>query len=230
VGAVISVPFAFMASRVAPISRAGALAGAACATLIYTAFYLAGFAVLGVALALTIAASRAAAARERDAEASPRGTRNILANCGVGTAAAIVELTNLGLRTELTATWCVTALAAGASDTVASELGRAFGGAPRAFPTWQRVQPGTPGAISLVGTAAGVVAASLIAVPAAALWLLPWSSLLLVVGATTAGAFVESLLATTLEPAGRLGNHALNAINTLVAAALALFLTAYGRP
>jgi uncharacterized protein (TIGR00297 family) len=140
----------------------------------------------------------------------------------VGTVAALAEAANLGLRTELMALWFVSAIAAGASDTVASEVGRVFGGPPRTFPTWDRVEPGTPGAVSTVGTIAGLVAAAIIASPAMALWLLPWSALVPILAGSVAGALVESFLATTLERRGRIGNDALNAINTAVAALVAV--------
>lgn len=223
IGVAISLPFGLIASRISPISGAGALAGVACGALVYAAFYLAGFGVLGAALILTIAGSRIAAARGAGGyQHSRRGVPNIIANCGVGTVAAVAELANLGLRTEVTALWFVSAIAAGASDTVASEIGRAFGGAPRAFPTGRLVEPGTPGAVSAVGTIAALAAAAIISWPALALWLLPWNTIFPVLAGTVAGGFVESFLATTLESRGRIGNHALNAINTAVAAVVAV--------
>jgi len=108
----------------------------------------------------------------------------------------------------------VTGLAAGASDTVASDVGKAFGGQPRAFPSFHAVAPGTPGAVTIVGTLAGLVAAAVIAWPAVILWLLPADRIPVVVGACTAGAFIESTLASRLETKGVLGNNALNLLNT----------------
>jgi hypothetical protein len=51
--------------------------------------------------------------------------------------------------------------------------------------------------------------------------LVPWSSLWLVPAACTAGAFVESALATAFDRGGRTGNHVLNLINTATAATAA---------
>ena len=211
------------------MSAAGAIAGIACGAMVYAAFYLAGLAVLGVALALSIVASRINSSRgpHTSDDDGSRGAANIVANCGVGTAAALAELANLGISTELTALCCVTAIAAGASDTVASEIGKAFGRTPRAFPTWRRVPPGTPGAISIVGTVSGLAAAVVIAGPAPALWLLGWPDLLIVAVASTVGAFVESTLATAFERGGELTNHLLNVVNTATAAAVALIWAVY---
>ena len=211
------------------MSTAGALVGIACGAAIYAAFYLAGLFVLGTALLLSIIASRINSSRGPripDDDGS-RGAANIVANCGVGTAAALVEIANLGVSTELTALCCVTGIAAGASDTVASELGKAFGGTPRSFPTWRRVAPGTPGAISIVGTVSGIAAAALIAAPAPSLWLLGWGDIIIVTAASTVGAFVESTLATAFERGGEVTNHVLNVSNTAVAAAAALLWAIY---
>jgi uncharacterized protein (TIGR00297 family) len=229
----MSTPFAIVAARVGRISRGGAVVGILCGAVVYAAFFLAAFMVLGVALASTIAASRAAHspyAQTLTGRHERRTAANIVANCGVGALAAMAELIDVGLRTELTALCCVTAIAAGASDTVASEVGRAFGTDPRSFPSMRPVPPGTPGAITAVGTLVGAAAALLIAAPAAVLWLIPATALPAVVVGCTVGAFVESLLATTLESRGVLGNHTLNAINTAVAAAIALNVALYGRP
>jgi uncharacterized protein (TIGR00297 family) len=114
------------------------------------------------------------------------------------------------------------ALVAGGSDTVASEIGKAFGRSTFLPTTLDRVKPGTPGAMSLEGTAAGLVAALALGTVAVALGLIPLSALLAVVLGATAGALVESVLSATLEGPGILNNHMLNFINTAVAAAAAL--------
>ena len=82
--------------------------------------------------------------------------------------------------------------------------------------------PGTPGAISLEGTAAGLLAALVLAAIGAGVGLIPISAILIVVAAATAGALVESALAATLEGPGILNNDMLNFINTAVAAVVAL--------
>ena len=82
--------------------------------------------------------------------------------------------------------------------------------------------PGTPGAMSAEGTAAGLVGAFALAGTGAALGLIGVSTILLVVAAATAGALVESALGATLEGPGILNNDMLNFLNTAVAAAVAL--------
>ena len=67
----------------------------------------------------------------------------------------------------------VAALTAGGSDTVASEIGKAWGRSTFLVTTFSRVTPGTPGAMSLEGTAAGLLAAFALAATGAALGLIP---------------------------------------------------------
>src|SRR4029450_13689766 len=86
-----------------------------------------------------------------------RGAGNAIANCGVAAIAAIVALTTPYTAQALIAP--LPARSAGGSDTVASEIGKAWGRSPFLVTTLSRVRPGTPGAMSLEGTAAGILAA-----------------------------------------------------------------------
>jgi uncharacterized membrane protein len=82
---------------------------------------------------------------------------------------------------------------------------------------------GTPGAVTIGGTLAGIAAAAMIVLPAALMWLIPWTFLIPIVVACTVAAFVESALATGFEKDGVLDNHTMNFLNTAVAAALAVW-------
>jgi uncharacterized protein (TIGR00297 family) len=227
-GVIVSLPFAVLAWRVRVVTGGGAAAGFICAVLVYLGSFLAGLAVLGLALILTIAASRVgrahkAALGSAEERQEQRGAGNILANCGVGAVAGLLAALSSTWTGEAGALMLVTAIAAGASDTVSSEIGKAYGGRPRAFPSFRAVPPGTPGAVSTVGTLSGVAAAALIAWPAVVLWLLPLERLPLIVAACTLGSWVESTLATNFEPAGILDNDTLNFLNTASAAAIAVW-------
>jgi uncharacterized protein (TIGR00297 family) len=229
-GVLVSAPIAVAAWWSRAVTRGGALAGFACAVAIYIGTYLAGIAVLGVALALTIVSSRLGRRRKEalgiaEERGGRRGTGNILANCAVGAAGAALAAFSSDWSGEAGALMMVTGIAAGASDTVASEIGKPFGGTPRAFPSFRAAAAGTPGAVTVIGTLAGVVAAAVIALPAVVMWLLPLERIPIVVAACTAGAFVESALATRFEKGGVLDNHTLNLLNTASAAALAVWWT-----
>ena len=234
-GLAVAIPIAYVAARVGRITPSGATVGVAVAAVAYAAFGLAGFAVLGMALGSTILASRI---RGRSRSLTPleiRGAGNVFANCAVGTAATLLEVARRGelgvgfalldgLHPEVLSLWFVTAIAAGASDTVASEIGQSFGGAPRAILSRQIVAPGTPGAVTRIGLVAGAAAAAVIAAPAAALWLILWRDVAIVVLGCAAGALLESVLAASYEARGVIGNNALNLLNTAAASMVALAL------
>ena len=116
----------------------------------------------------------------------------------------------------------VAALTTSASDTVASEVGKAWGRTTWLATGLRRVPPGTSGAVSLEGTAAGVAAAALLAGLGAWVGLVPPSLVPAIVIAATIASFVEGLLGATLEGPDILDNNALNFVNSALGAGLAL--------
>jgi uncharacterized protein (TIGR00297 family) len=114
------------------------------------------------------------------------------------------------------------ALAEATADTVSSEIGQAFGGTPFMLTTLRRVPPGTDGAISLLGTIAGIAAAALIAATGApALGLSP-TGCAVAFAAGVAGLFFDSLLGATVERKGWIGNDLVNFLSTAFAAGVSL--------
>ena len=108
-------------------------------------------------------------------------------------------------------------LAEATADTVSSEIGQAFGGTPVLLTTLRRVQAGTDGAISLIGTLAGLFAAMVvIAVGLAAMPILGWRFGLVAYVGGILGFVFDSLLGATLERRGYLGNDLVNFASTLV--------------
>ena len=116
------------------------------------------------------------------------------------------------------------ALAEAAADTVSSEIGQVLGGRPRMITTLRAVEPGTDGAVSLVGSLAGVVAAGIVA--GAGTWALrgDWSLFTLSCAGAVFGLFFDSLLGATFERQGWLNNDAVNFLSTASAAAFAFVL------
>ncbi len=211
--------------RARTVSRSGAIAGALVGSIIYVGGGAAAWALLLIVFLAASLTSRLGLARKEqlgiaEERGGRRGAGNAIANVGVAAAAAIAAVTTPYAPAALVA--LVAALAAGGSDTVASEIGKAWGRSTFLVTTFSSVKPGTPGAMSLEGTAAGLVAAFALATTAAALGLIPQSATLAIVVAATAGALVESALGATLEGPGILNNDMLNFINTAVAAAVAL--------
>jgi uncharacterized protein (TIGR00297 family) len=150
-----------------------------------------------------------------------RGAGNAFANTGIAAGAAV--LGSLSYAHDAAHVAFVAALAAGGSDTVASEIGKAWGRRTFLVPSFHPVAPGTSGAVSAEGTAAGLLGAGALGATGVICGLIPGWALLAVVTAATAGSFAESLLSATLEARGIVNNDVLNFLNTAVAAAAAIF-------
>lgn len=223
VNAVVS----WLGYRARTVTVAGMIGGAFVGFVIYACAGGAAWLFLFAAFFVATVASRLGITRKSllgiaEDRGGRRGAGNAFANCGVATvAAAAAAFTPYHAPAMLA---IVAALTAGGSDTVASEIGKAWGRATFLVSSLRRVKPGTPGAMSLEGTAAGIVAALGLAALGAALGLVPASTVVPIVVAATAGALVESALGATLEGPGILNNDMLNFINTAVAAAVALVL------
>jgi uncharacterized protein (TIGR00297 family) len=216
---------AWLGYRAKTVSLSGAIGGALVGAIIYVGAGGRAWVLLLVTFAVASITSRFGLKRKgllgiAEERGGRRGAGNAIANCGVAAAAAIAAATTPYQSTSLLA--IVAALSAGGSDTVASEIGKAWGRSTFLVTTFRRVKPGTPGAISLEGTAAGLVAAFALAATGAALGLTPASTTLAVVVGATAGALIESALGATLEGPGILNNDMLNFINTAIAAIVAL--------
>jgi len=216
---------AWLGYRARTVSRSGAIAGALVGAIIYAGGGAGAWLLLLATFLAASVTSRFGLPRKEglgiaEERGGRRGAGNAIANCGVAALAAIAAVTTPYSAAALAA--LVAALTAGGSDTVASEIGKAWGRSTFLVTTLSRVKPGTPGAMSFEGTAAGLLAALALAAFGAALGLIPASAIVIVVAAATAGALVESALGATLEGPGILNNDMLNFINTAVAAAVAV--------
>jgi uncharacterized protein (TIGR00297 family) len=89
------------------------------------------------------------------------------------------------------------------------------------------VPRGTEGAISLEGTLAGIVASVVIAVLGVAAGLYGWRGVLAVVVAAFVGTMFESVVGAALEKRKLLDNEALNFLNTLVGALVAVIFASW---
>ena len=225
----VNTVVASLGYRARTVSVSGTIAGALIGIAIWIGGGGAAWALLFASFFVATATSRVGLDQKaglgiEEEHGGRRGAGNAIANCGVAVAAAIAAVTTPYLGASLFA--LTAALTAGGSDTVASEIGKAWGRSTFLVTTFRRVPAGTPGAMSLEGTVAGIVAAFALAAFAAMLRLVPPIAIPLLVVGATAGALVESLLGATLEGPGILNNDMLNFINTAVAAAVSLVLAA----
>jgi len=207
------------------VTIAGAVIGALIGIVIMLAVGWGGWAVLLATFGLAVASSRLGLRRKTllgiaEARGGRRGAGNAIANTGVAAVAAI--LATLTYAHEAGRIAFVAALAAGGSDTVASEIGKAWGTRTVLVPTLAPVPPGTSGAISAEGTAAGLIAALALAALASALGIISFTTVPAVVVAATIGSLFESVLGATLEGPGIVNNDVLNFVNTAIAAGVAV--------
>ena len=198
-----------------------------------------GLAPLFLLFLLTFIASRAGRARKAALGLAEnkrgRNAAQVLANLGMAgliVVAAFLDFIDwagrgVGLISFSAGVMPVLLLAAlceATADTVSSEIGAAFGGRPFLLTTFRRVEPGTDGAVSLLGTVAGIVAAALIS--GVGMWATHMerreSEIALAGG--LAGLIFDSVLGATAERRGWLGNDLVNFSSTVFAVAVALLL------
>lgn len=186
--------------------------------------------VLAVFLLAFAATKIGKAKKERLGTAEDKRGRNaaqVAANLGAAALAATASLpfirpgANAGY---LNLVLPIAALAEAAADTVSSEIGQVFGGLPRSITTFRRVEPGTDGGITLLGTLSGVLAAAIVA--AVAVWGTgSWSIhsedgwLVFGIGSLggVCGLLFDSVLGDLIERRGWLNNDAVNFSSTLAA-------------
>jgi uncharacterized protein (TIGR00297 family) len=203
----------------------GAAAGTIIGAVILATTGWSGWALLLLTFVLAVVATRVGGKRKTslgiaEERGGRRGAGNAFANTGFAAAAAFMSAVSYAHKPALLA--FATALVAGSSDTVASEIGKAWGKRTLLVTTRGAVKAGTPGAMSLEGTAAGVGAALLLAWTASTLGLVSTSVIPAIAVGATAGALLESILAATFEDKGVVNNDLLNFINTATAAYVAV--------
>jgi uncharacterized protein (TIGR00297 family) len=148
-----------------------------------------------------------------------RKTGQVVANAG---AAAILALLakNVG-HTAILQLMIAGCFSAATADTLSSELGNVYGRKHYHIFSFKKMQRGANGAVSLPGTAAGLIGSIIIAL--AYVIGTGWSGpqFLIIIIAGTAGNVVDSILGLTLENKGLLSNDAVNFLNTAAGAVVA---------
>lgn len=219
----VAVSAAGYAARTVTIP--GAIAGAVIGAAVYLGTDWRGWLMLfasflAAAITTLLGYRRKALAGIAEERGGRRGPGNAIANTGL---AAWAALLCLGVpQPDLAKLAMVAALVTSASDSVASEVGKAWGKTTWLVVGWRRVRPGTSGAVSVEGTLAGLVAAVALAMLGDALRLIPASAIAPVAVAATIASLIEGALGATLEGRGTLNNDALNLINSAIGAGLAV--------
>ncbi len=197
--------------RTGAFDRRGALAGSFFSLSVLTAFGPGG----ALILLLFVAAGSAPPRLFRRAARAKRTGRHAAANLALPAFAGAVYLQSL--EPLAVAAFCG-AVAAMLADTISGEVGIPFGGTPRLILTGRAVPPGTDGAVSLAGSAAGVVGALAVGVAAWGGGLIGAGGVVAVTVAGMAGSVADSMLGASLERAGILGNGDVNYLGALAGA------------
>jgi uncharacterized protein (TIGR00297 family) len=171
-----------------------------------------------------------------EARGGRRGIGSVLGSGIAGMACAVAALVLVGtssgvadasggplfdtLRVGFVASFC-----SKLSDTVSSEVGKAYGKTTYLATSFQRVPRGTEGAVSLEGTLAGVVASVVLGVCAVAGMMLDARGLTCVIGASVVANYAESLLGAGVQRGGHvrwLTNDAVNMFQISLASVVAM--------
>jgi uncharacterized protein (TIGR00297 family) len=206
--ALVGIVIVLAAFRAGSLTRSGAAAA-----------FLTGIAALlqswGTGLFLIVwfvfaaALSRFGRARKRARTAGMlekderRDALQVLSNGGVFTLSAVLLALDShfgsGGRHDLIAIGGVAALIAAGADTWATEFGILAGGRPWSLRERKRVAVGTSGAVTMIGTAASVTGAWLLAVIASLLSAVPREGVVVVAVAGFVGAIVDTLVGAWLQ-------------------------------
>ena len=154
-----------------------------------------------------------------------RGPGNVWGSALTGTICAIATLFCDEPWQKILILGYVASFSTKLSDTVASEIGKAYGKRTFLITTLKPVTRGTEGAVSLEGTVAGIVASLAIAILAWSIGMINVLGIFLCAIAAFIATTIESLIGATLESKFNwLTNDIVNFINTAIGAIVAMLL------
>ena len=235
----------FLAIRLHWLTRGGSM-GAVVLGFVATAAF--GWSALAALLAPFLVATLAGKLPGGPAGAGPRTLRQVGANGAVSLAGAAMGLAGLRLGLPV----FLGGLAALGADTLATEFGTRFGGTPRNVLSGRALRSGESGGVTLAGLLASLVGAALAPVAYLVIARASLAPLVAFVGAGVAAGVADSALGAALQRKGRclvcntvvettvhcgaaptplprrlgwLDNDAVNLVNGVVGAALAVWWT-----
>ncbi len=202
------------------LSWRGTALAVAFGLVVYKALGPVGFFTMGLFLVLASLATQLgfqhkAGLKIAQADQGRRGVSNILSNGFVALGLATVSF---WLHEPVIRVAYCAAIATAAFDTVATEIGQWLGRRPYSPVLLRAVAVGTPGAVSLEGTVAGMLAGLAVALfPALTGWL-PWYATPIIWLGALSGSLLESVLASLHNYDFPFSDEALNLHSTLFGA------------
>lgn len=192
VGLVLAGVIALLAHRARALSSTGAIAALASGTIAMAAGWSWGIILIAYFASATLlsrfhASEKDSRTQGRVEKHGARDATQVLANGGV----FVVMALGFSMRPHpLWQAFAAGALAASAADTWATELGILARGRPRSILTWQPVDVGTSGGITVQGFVAGIAGAMFIALLT---WMVRWPA------AAAVSALIGGVLGCTLD-------------------------------
>jgi uncharacterized protein (TIGR00297 family) len=226
IAGLLTVWFTALARWMRGVTNSGAIAGAVMCFVLCLGGGPGALAALITVFALAWITTRLGYQRKQKIGTAERQegrkASQVVANLGVATACAASYTFSHHQAVFLLA--MAAAFSEAAADTVSSELGQAFGEEARLITSWRSVPPGTDGAVSLIGSVAGIAAAAFVSLVCVLAGLLPWRWLPIAAGAGILGMTADSFLGAGLERRKLINNDMVNFLGTLIAATTAFCL------
>jgi len=221
----VCLALALLAFALKTVTRSGAVVGFLLGVAVYLGYGYRSFLLLLLFFVLGSVATRMGYATKAarglaERRGGARSWPEALANGLAGAFFAILVITTHCEAAFLLA--LLAAFAEAAGDTVSSEIGQWLSERAYLITTWRAVPAGTNGGVTISGTAAGLLASSLVAGAGYALGLCSVGGAAVAAGAAVAGNLLDSLLGATLEQRGLVTNGIVNFAGTSFAGALAL--------
>ena len=228
-GVAITVPITGVAYIARAVDRSGAVAGVLLATVLYAYAAWPGLVMLGGLMVVGTGVTRLGYARKEalgvaEGRGGRRGIGSVVANAGAGVAFAF--LAGVTPYSGAFTLAMVVAFATALFDTTTTEFGQAFGGRHVLVSTWRAVPEGTPGGVSVVGTMAGVLGATILAGVGWAMGLVAGTAVLAVILGAFCGSTLDSFLGAIIGKGSRSDHHLRNLANTVAGAGVAWGLVA----
>jgi uncharacterized protein (TIGR00297 family) len=151
-----------------------------------------------------------------------RKSSQVLANSVMATLASLAAFARL-VDPAMSSLLVAAAFSSATADTLSSELGNIYGKRYYNILSFKPDARGLDGVVSLEGTLAGMGGSLVIALISFAFNPTP-SNILIIVVAGTAGNLADSVFGAAWERKGKIGNDAVNFLNTLVGVCTAYFL------
>lgn len=154
---------------------------------------------------------------KRKTEQKIRSVGNTLSNGLIAAVSAFLA----GITNQYSAVFFICYVAAvseAAADTISNELGQLSPEKPRLITSFEKVEPGEHGAISIFGTLIGIAAVLITSYFAYYLDIMkvnPSNFFLIVFISASVGNLADSFLGATFERRGRINNNGVNLISTL---------------